>query len=71
MVPGGGGLTGQPPERVAYRPEYVAALNLLARACRIVLDRGLPAPILVGGAVVEFDTVGTMFSEDSEIPHPR
>lgn len=50
-----------------YRPAYVAALNLLARACRIVLDRGLPPPILVGGAVVEFDTAGLMFSGDLDL----
>ncbi|WP_149539515.1 hypothetical protein [Siccirubricoccus phaeus] len=39
-----------------YRPEFVAALNLLARACALMARGGHPLPILVGGAVVEFDT---------------
>jgi hypothetical protein len=35
-----------------YRPEFVAALNLLARACALLTARGVSSPILVGGAVV-------------------
>lgn len=50
-----------------YRPEYVAALNLLARACAILDQRGLPRPILVGGAVVEFDTASEMHSGDFDL----
>jgi len=47
-----------------YRPEFVAALNLLARACTLVRQAGHPLPILVGGAVVEFDTGGQITSGD-------
>ena len=50
-----------------YRPEYAAALNLLARACAMLKRRGLPLPILVGGAVVEFDTAGQIHSGDFDL----
>ena len=55
-----------PPDASAalYRPEYAAALNLLARASAMLKQRGLPLPILVGGAVVEFDTAGQIHSGD-------
>lgn len=47
-----------------YRPEFVAALELLARACGLMRAAGVPLPILVGGAVVEFDTGGAIVSGD-------
>lgn len=47
-----------------YRPEFLAALNLLARACASLEARGLPLPVLVGGAVVEFDTAGALHAGD-------
>ena len=50
-----------------YRPEYATALNLLARASAILKRRGLPLPILVGGAVVEFDTAGQIHSGDFDL----
>jgi hypothetical protein len=50
-----------------YRLEYVAALTLLARACAILSHRGQPLPILVGGAVVEFDTAGQIHSGDFDL----
>lgn len=50
-----------------YRKEYAAALNLLARACAILKQRDLPLPILVGGAVVEFDTAGKIHSGDFDL----
>ncbi|MCO6417559.1 hypothetical protein JYK14_15520 [Siccirubricoccus sp. KC 17139] len=43
-------------DALPYRSEFVAALNLLAQACTMVKQEGHPLPILVGGAVVEFDT---------------
>ena len=47
-----------------YRAEYVEALALLATASAAVRAAGRPAPILVGGAVVEFDTGGQVVSGD-------
>jgi len=47
-----------------YRPEFVAALELLGRACAMLDRQGAPLPILVGGAVVEFDTGGQIVSGD-------
>lgn len=48
----------------AYRPEYVAALTCIARAFGRLRSSGRPLPILVGGAVVEFDTGGRITSGD-------
>lgn len=50
-----------------YRKEYINALTLLARACAMLKQRGLPLPILVGGAVVEFDTAGQIHSGDFDL----
>lgn len=48
----------------SYRPEYVEALSAIARACARLAHAGKAAPILVGGAVVEFDTGGRITSGD-------
>lgn len=53
--------------RAGYRPEFLAALNLLARACAMLEARGLPLPVLVGGAVVEFDTAGAIHTGDFDL----
>ena len=53
-------MTGTTP----YRAEYVEALTLLARASAAVRAEGHSAPILVGGAVVEFDTGSQIVSGD-------
>ncbi len=47
-----------------YRPEYVQALALLAKASAAVRRAGSVAPVLVGGAVVEFDTASQIVSGD-------
>ena len=47
-----------------YRAEYVEALTLLAKASSMVRASGYEAPVLVGGAVVEFDTGGRVVSGD-------
>ncbi|MFV0278866.1 MAG: hypothetical protein ACK5HY_17035 [Parahaliea sp.] len=36
-----------------YRPEFEAALKLLARISEAMAARGLPRPTLVGGGAVE------------------
>jgi hypothetical protein len=51
-------------EALPYRAEFVAALELLARACAMLKKANVPLPILVGGAVVEFDTAGQITSGD-------
>jgi hypothetical protein len=50
-----------------YRPEFVQALTLLARASAIMVAEGRRAPILVGGAVVEFDTRSAIVSGDLDL----
>jgi hypothetical protein len=50
-----------------YRPEFLAALDLLARASAIMVAGGHAAPILVGGAVVEFDTLGAVTTGDLDL----
>jgi hypothetical protein len=39
-----------------WRPEFLAALRLLARVSEAMAARGLPRPVLVGGGAVEFYT---------------
>lgn len=51
-------------EGLPYRPEFVAALEKIAEACGIMRARGQALPILVGGAVVEFDTGSAIASGD-------
>jgi hypothetical protein len=53
-----------------YRPEFLAALELLARASEIMAAAGKPRPILVGGAVVEFDTRSSIVSGDLDLVSP-
>ena len=50
-----------------YRPAFTEALNLLAQACAILRRQGVPPPILVGGAVVEFDTAGDIHTGDLDL----
>lgn len=47
-----------------YRTEYIEALTLLAKASSAVREAGRAAPVLVGGAVVEFDTASQITSGD-------
>ena len=50
-----------------YQPEFTAALGLLAEAFDIVRKDGYAAPVLVGGAAVEFYTAGAVISGDFDI----
>lgn len=54
-----------------YRPEFLAALDLLACASALMVAEGCPPPILVGGAVVEFDTLGAVTSGDLDLVSPN
>jgi hypothetical protein len=50
-----------------YRPEFVAALSLLAEAFDEVVAAGYDRPIIVGGAAVEFYTGGAVASGDFDV----
>lgn len=50
-----------------YRPEFVAALSLLADAFDEVVAAGCERPIIVGGAAVEFYTGGAVTSGDFDV----
>jgi hypothetical protein len=54
----------------AYRPEFEQALRLFGRASEGMKARGLPAPVLVGGAVVEIYSKGSINTGDFDIVTP-
>jgi hypothetical protein len=47
-----------------FRPEFIEALTLLARACSDLEAKGFQRPVLVGGAAVEFHTGSAVVSGD-------
>lgn len=47
-----------------FRPEYVEALSIVARACEDMVAQGYQYPILVGGGAVEFHVRGPVGSGD-------
>ena len=51
----------------AYRPEFEAALRLLARISRAMDDAGYRPPVLVGGAAVEVYTRGAVTTGDFDL----
>ncbi|CCQ72408.1 hypothetical protein [Magnetospira sp. QH-2] len=53
-----------------FRSEYVETLKLLARAFEGVTARGFESPVLVGGAVVEFNTESDVTSGDFDVVTP-
>lgn len=50
-----------------YRPEYLEALALIAKAASATVRAGGNPPVLVGGAAVEFFTGGAITSGDFDI----
>jgi len=54
----------------AYRPEFEAALRLFARISQALHERGLPRPILVGGAAAEFWSTSAVTTGDFDICTP-
>jgi hypothetical protein len=50
-----------------YRPEFEAALRLLARACEAMHRKGLQRPILVGGAAAEFYSTSAITTGDFDV----
>jgi hypothetical protein len=54
----------------AYRPEFEAALLLFARVSEAMHQRGLPRPILVGGAAAELYSQSAISTGDFDICTP-
>jgi hypothetical protein len=50
-----------------WRPEFVAALRMLARASEGIARRGLQRPVLVGGGAVEFYTGSAIMTGDIDL----
>ena len=69
QVPGGAKL-GLTVAESAYRPEFEQALRLFGRLSEAMSARGLPAPILVGGAAVEIYSMGRISTGDFDIVTP-
>ena len=53
-----------------HRPELLAALGKLAEVCEALRRRGLPRPILVGGAAVEYYSASAVMTGDVDITSP-
>jgi hypothetical protein len=53
-----------------YRPEFEAALRLFARISEALHQRGLPRPILVGGAAAELWSTSALTTGDFDICTP-
>lgn len=53
-----------------WRPEFLAALRLLARVSEAMAARGLPRPVLVGGGAVEFYTGSALMTGDIDVTSP-
>jgi hypothetical protein len=53
-----------------WRPELVAGLRLLARISEALHRRGLPRPILVGGAAVEYYSASALMTGDIDLASP-
>ena len=54
-----------------YRPQFEAALRLLARVSTDLDDAGFNPPILVGGGAVEFYTAGAITTGDFDLSCAR
>jgi hypothetical protein len=54
----------------AYRPEFEAALHLFARVSEAMDQRGLPRPVLVGGAAAELYTTSALTTGDFDFCSP-
>lgn len=53
-----------------WRPEFLDALRMLARVSETMAQRGLPRPVLVGGAAVEFYTGSAIMTGDFDVTTP-
>jgi len=53
-----------------WRPEFVAAIRLLAQVSGAMATRGLPRRVLVGGGAVEFYTGSAVMTGDIDLTSP-
>jgi hypothetical protein len=53
-----------------WRPEFLAALRLLARISEAMAARGFSRPVLVGGGAVEFYTGSMIMTGDIDLTSP-
>lgn len=53
-----------------YRPEFEAALRLFARVSQAMDVRGLPRPVLVGGAAAEYYSMSSLSTGDFDVTTP-
>ena len=53
-----------------WRPEFLAALRLLADISEALAARGLPRPILVGGGAVEYYSGSAIMTGDVDLTSP-
>ncbi|MEI9853063.1 MAG: hypothetical protein WDN24_21955 [Sphingomonas sp.] len=53
-----------------WRPEFIAALLLLARLSEAMAARGLPRPVPVGGGAVEFYPGSALMTGDIDVTSP-
>lgn len=53
-----------------YRPEFDAALRVFAEVSEAMAAKGLARPVLVGGAAVEFYTLGAVNTGDFDLCTP-
>lgn len=60
-------MTDEPPP---WRPEFAAALRLLALVSEAMAARGLSRPILVGGGAVEFYSGSALMTGDIDVTSP-
>ena len=58
------------PAQGPHRPELMKALVLLARLNEAMAKRGLPRPILVGGAAVEYYSGSAVMTGDVDLASP-
>jgi len=55
---------------VPWRPEFIEALKLLAQVSEAMDRRGLPRPVLVGGAAVEYYSGSALMTGDIDVTSP-
>ncbi len=53
-----------------YRPEFEAALRLLARISEALAKAGCPRPVLVGGAAAEYYSASALMTGDVDLCTP-
>jgi hypothetical protein len=56
--------------KAPHRPQLLAALRLLARLNEAMVARGLPRPILVGGAAAEYYSGSAVMTGDIDLTSP-